>query len=168
MLSSNSPTKYGMPASSSARVYATCSSRPGSHILAAVMMAASARGVSHAVEQHLLFRFAQIVLDRAIGGFLEIGFGQIGQRIAVERNVFQQPAQPDQQVVIDDIAGARDGANQVQRRLFAETTFEHDANFVLRPGRAGANLREQRAQQFVVFFARNQSGKGHEHISFIG
>ena len=63
-------------------------------------------GRADAVEQHALLRLARVVLHGAVRGVFQVGLRE-GQRAGrrPRRHVLEDPAQPDEQVVVHDVAG---------------------------------------------------------------
>src|SRR5690348_14090934 len=108
------------------------------------------------------------MLDGTVGALFQVGDGKVKERIAVQRHILQNPAQANQQVIIDDVARARDGANQVQWRLFAKAAFKYETNLVLLLIGSGRNQRQNGFEQFVVLLTRDQPADGDQDVRFVG
>lgn len=85
-----------------------------------------------------------------------------------DRTFARSPSQPDQEIVVDDVARLGDRAEQIERRLLAEAAFEDDAEAILRAGLARLDERQRSAEKRVVLFARDASADGGQGVRFVG
>src|SRR5690348_8257652 len=106
------------------------------------------------------------MLDGTVGALFQVGIGKVEERVAVQWHILQNPPQANQQVIIDDVARARDGANQIQWRLFAEAAFKNETNLVLLLVGSGRDQRQNGFEQFVVLLTRDQPPDGDQDVRF--
>ena len=84
----------------------------------------------HGTEEARELRLARVVLHGAVGRTIQVGLGEIHIGIACRGNILQNPAKPNEEVVIHDIARPTNGADQIQRWLLAENAGQHDPAIV--------------------------------------
>jgi hypothetical protein len=81
------------------------------------------------------------VTNRRVHGTVDIAFCQGVHRIPIRRNIFHKPASSDDKVIVHQVATRiLHQLDEIQRRLFAESTLDYDPNRISRLARPQREL----------------------------
>ena len=111
-----------------------------------------------------LLRTVRLVAGGGVGGVVQEGVRQVGDRVAVQRHLVQQPAGDQHEIVVDDVAaGQLDRLDQVKRRLLAERPGQDDPAVVAqRPVRRFRRRQVVADQLAVLFHRQHHAGPDHQ------